>query len=123
MPDGSPWRLGIAHPRREGEVIGGLELHHGALATSGDYERYFDAGGKRYCHILDPRTGWPVQHWQSISVLAPACLAAGAITTVAMIKGADAPAFLKSQGVAWVAVDAQGAVQRHGAPGDDQPLS
>ena len=51
-----------------------FDLAAGALATSGDYERYFDLDGKRYCHILDPRTGMPVTHWQSISVAAPLCV-------------------------------------------------
>jgi len=108
MPDGSPWRLGIADPRKAAAVRLGLEVHHGALTTSGDYERFFELDGQRYCHILNPRSGWPVQHWQSISVLAPACLAAGALSTVAMLKGADAPAFLQSQGVAWIGIEASG---------------
>lgn len=114
MPDGAPWHLGIAHPRRPGEVICAVELSHGALATSGDYERYFDAGGRRYCHILDPRSGWPVEHWQSATVLAPACLAAGALTTLAMLEQAGAPALLDGQGVAWILIDAQGRMHRGG---------
>jgi thiamine biosynthesis lipoprotein len=113
-PSGAPWRLGIAHPREAAAVIGGVELDSGALATSGDYERYFELEGQRYCHILDPRSGWPVQHWQSVSVLAPACLAAGALTTIAMLKGPEAGAFLQSQGVAWIGVDALGGVCSQG---------
>ena len=119
MPDGGPWRLGIAHPRRAGEVMAGFEMRGGALATSGDYERFFiGADGRRYSHILDPRSGWPVQHWQSVSVLAPACLAAGALSTVAMLKGPDASDFLREQGVAWIGVDAAGQVQRFEPPAD-----
>jgi thiamine biosynthesis lipoprotein len=117
MPDGRPWHLGIAHPRRPGQVIVSVELRTGALATSGDYERYFERKGRRYCHLLNPFTGWPVQHWQSISIVAPACLAAGALSTVAMLKGPQAPAFLSAQGVAWIAVDAQGEVHQHDAAG------
>ena len=113
MADGRPWRLGIAHPRRPGAVLASVDLAGGALATSGDYERFFEADGQRYCHILDPRTGWPVQHWQSVSVVATACLAAGALSTVAMLKQAAAPPFLRAQGAAWTAVDAQGVVHRH----------
>jgi thiamine biosynthesis lipoprotein len=113
MPDGRPWRLGIAHPRQPGAVITGVEMVGGGLATSGDYERYFEQDGQRYCHILNPRTGWPVAHWQSISVLAPACLAAGALSTVAMLKGPQAPAFLNAQGVAWIAIDRNGGILRH----------
>lgn len=112
-PDGRGWALGIRHPRADG-TLAGVELKSGALATSGDYERYMDIAGRRYCHLLDPRSGWPVQHWQSVSVIAPVCLAAGALSTVAMLKGPDAPAFLAAQQVPWLAVDASGAIVRHG---------
>jgi thiamine biosynthesis lipoprotein len=110
--DGRPWSLGIAHPRRAGEVIAGIELSRGGLATSGDYERYFELDGRRYCHILDPRTGWPVQHWQSISVTGPACLAAGALSTIAMLSGTRAHDFLRSQGVGFLTVDAHSRVHQ-----------
>lgn len=110
--DGRPWSLGIAHPRRAGEVIAGIELSRGGLATSGDYERYFELDGRRYCHILDPHTGWPVQHWQSISVTGPACLAAGALSTIAMLSGGRAHEFLRSQGVGFLSVDANSLVHQ-----------
>jgi len=106
--DGEPWRLGIAHPRETGKVLAGIALHEGALATSGDYERFFEIDGQRYCHILDPRSGWPAQGWQSISVVAPAGLAAGTITTIAMLLGGQALPFLSGQGVPFLAVDAAG---------------
>lgn len=67
----------------------------------------------RYCHVLNPRTGWPVNGWRSVGVLAPACLAAGALTTVAMLKGYDALAFLAGQAVGYLAVDAAGEVHHH----------
>jgi FAD:protein FMN transferase len=107
-PDGRPWSFGIAHPRRAGEVIASVWLSRGALATSGDYERYLESQGRRYGHILDPRTGWPASHWQSVSVVAPACLAAGAASTVAMLMEAQAPAWLESQGLEYLAIDADG---------------
>ncbi len=112
MCDGSPWLLGIAHPRVAGEVAAEVRLSDGALATSGDYERYIDHDGRRYCHVLDPRTGWPVHDWQSVSVIAPACLAAGALTTIAMLMGQDASHFLREQRVSHVLVDATGHVTR-----------
>jgi thiamine biosynthesis lipoprotein len=108
------WLLGIADPRQDGAVFASVPLHEGALATSGDYERYFEHAGRRYCHVLDPRSGWPAQGWRSVSVIAPACLAAGAITTVAMLKGPDALAFLREQAVEFLAVDAAGAVFHEG---------
>jgi FAD:protein FMN transferase len=107
---GQGWVLGIAHPRKADEVFASITVHEGGLATSGDYERYFEHEGRRYCHVLDPRSGWPAQGWQSVSVAAPACLAAGAISTVAMLKGGDALAFLRDQAVNFLAVDAAGTV-------------
>jgi thiamine biosynthesis lipoprotein len=112
--DGAPWRIGIQHPRAEaGVTIGAIDVATEGLATSGDYERYLEIDGQRYCHILDPRTGWPVQHWQSVSVSAPVCVAAGACSTVAMLMPCDeAKEFLREQGVGFLAVDAAGAVCR-----------
>ena len=64
-----PWRIGIQHPRQPGMLVT-LDLHDGeALGTSGDYQRYFEAGGKRYSHLLDPRTGYPATEMQSVTVL------------------------------------------------------
>ena len=122
--DGSPWLMGIRHPREEREagdaraagqgdaVIASIPISAGALATSGDYERFFIEGEQRFCHILNPKTGWPAQHWQSISVIAPVCVAAGAMSTTAMLKGPDALAFLQGQGVSFLAIDAAGAITR-----------
>ncbi len=109
-PDGQPWRFGIQHPRQPQSLIAHIEVGQGALTTSGDYERFLVHDGRRYGHILDARTGWPVQHWQSVSVVAPACVAAGALSTVAMLHEADGLDFLREQGVAFMAVDASGVV-------------
>jgi thiamine biosynthesis lipoprotein len=112
-PDGSPWQMAIRHPREEDRPLATIELHEGALATSGDYERYFiGPDGERYCHVLNPRTGWPVRAWRSISVVAPLCLAAGSVCTIAMLKGEDALPFLQRQAPDFLAVDAQGNVHR-----------
>jgi thiamine biosynthesis lipoprotein len=108
QPDGAPWRVGIRHPRRDGAAIATVLLESGAVATSGDYERYFEIAGQRYCHVLDPRTGRPVSHWQSVSVVAPLCVVAGSCATIAMLMGPDAESFLRAQGLRHVAVDAGG---------------
>ena len=73
QPDGAPWRVGIRHPRDPGRAIAVLDVVDAAVATSGDYERFVEIDGVRYCHLLDPRTGMPVAHWQSVSVVAPLC--------------------------------------------------
>lgn len=107
-PDGHPWQLGIQHPRRPDTLLASLPLRDGALATSGDYERYFiDAAGTRHCHILHPTTGRPAHHWQSVSVVAPLALIAGGLSTVAMLMGAEALAWLHGQSVDFLAVDSR----------------
>lgn len=86
-PDRSPWEIGIRHPFAPDTIMGKVELSEGALATSGDYQRRIVKDGKRYGHLLDPRTGWPIQGLASVSVVADQCLAAGSLTTVAMLRG------------------------------------
>ena len=95
QPDGSAWRVGIRHPRREGALIATLPVASGALATSGDYERFIEVDGVRHCHVLDPRTGRSARGFQSVTVHAPSCLVAGSASTIAMLKGRDA-------GLAWL---------------------
>lgn len=110
QPGDAAWRLGVQDPRGEaGKAIATLDVAAGAMATSGDYERFFEKNGRRYCHLLDPRSGWPVDYWRSVSVLAPVCAAAGACATVAMLQPVEkALAFLAAQGVRYLAIDANG---------------
>jgi len=64
-----PWRVGIQHPRKPG-ALATLELRDGeAVGTSGDYQRYFEVEGKRYCHLIDPRNGHPVQGVQAVTII------------------------------------------------------
>ncbi len=109
-PDGTKWRIGIRHPRIGGELIASLELANAAVATSGDYQRFFEIDGRRYCHLLHPRTGMPVMHWQSVSVVAPLCVVAGTCATIAMLLEAEAETFLAAQKIKYFAVAANGAV-------------
>jgi thiamine biosynthesis lipoprotein len=112
-PDGSPWRVGIRHPRSGPEqAIAVVELRAGAIASSGDYERYFEQDGRRYSHILDPRSGWSVQGAAaSVSVVADRCLLAGTATTIALLKGAQGVDWLAELGLPWLAIGADGRVQ------------
>lgn len=67
--DERPWKVGIQHPRKSG-VIATMALADGeAVGTSGDYQRYFESGGMRYCHLIDPRTGYPANGMQSVTIL------------------------------------------------------
>lgn len=84
-----PWQVGIQHPRKPG-AIATLELRDGeAVGTSGDYQRYFELDGKRYCHIIDPRTGQPAQGTQAVTVLISPGRSAGVLSDVA-----SKPAFI-----------------------------
>jgi thiamine biosynthesis lipoprotein len=123
--DGRPWRFGIQHPREAEALAASVELRDGALATSGDYERFFvTPEGRRCCHILDPRSGQPVTHWQSVSVVAPVCAAAGALATIAMLLGSEGAAFLRGQGVAFLAIGAHGRIESHEIlPSTSAPLA
>ena len=69
--EGKDWRIGIQHPRRPQELTGMLRIRNGCVLTSGDYERYFEIEGKRYHHILDVRTGYPVDSCSQVTVVAP----------------------------------------------------
>lgn len=64
-----PWRVGIQHPRKPAPIAT-LELHDGeAIGTSGDYQRYFELAGQRYCHVIDPRSGYPARGVQAVTIL------------------------------------------------------
>jgi FAD:protein FMN transferase len=112
-PDGSPWKIGIKHPRRPGAIISHIQLATGALATSGDYERFFELDGKRYCHILNPKTGYPTQELQAVSVVAPMCSVAGSLATIAMLKGNEGIQFLRKEDVDFLAVNHRGELINH----------
>lgn len=78
-----PWRVGIQHPRQP-NAIATVALPSGwAIGTSGDYQRYFVLDGKRYCHVIDPSTGYPMQNMQSVTVLIPPQANAGVLSDVA----------------------------------------
>lgn len=113
-PDGTPWRVGIHHPRDSRRIVATVPVERGGLATSGDHERYFELGGRRYCHILDPRTGWPVSTWQSVTVQAPTALRAGSCATLAMLQQGRALDALRAAGLNFLAIDQQGSLHTSG---------
>ncbi|APV51579.1 hypothetical protein BWI17_18910 [Betaproteobacteria bacterium GR16-43] len=111
QPGGLPWRVGVQHPRRKGAVVATLDVASGALATSGDYERFIEVNGVRHCHVLDPRTGHSARGLQSATAIGPSCLVAGTATTIAMLKGRDAGlAWLEELGLAHLCVLEDGRV-------------
>jgi thiamine biosynthesis lipoprotein len=110
-PDGSPWRVGVRDPFDGTRSVATLAVYAGAVATSGDTERCMVVEGRRYGHLLDPRSGWPVEGPAGVTVLASHCLVAGTATTVAMLRGREAgPAWLAAEGIPHVCVDRSGEV-------------
>lgn len=110
--DGSAWSLGIRHPRQPNALLETLNISSGAVATSGDYERFLEHDGIRYSHVLNPFTGQSVHGMQSVTAFAPTCMVAGALTTIAMLKGSDGLAWLKETGVRALVVSADGGLER-----------
>jgi FAD:protein FMN transferase len=104
-PDGAPWTVGIQHPRHPHEIMSSIDLARGAIATSGDYERFVEIGGERYGHILSPRTGMPVRSLSGVSVVADECVVAGSATTIAMLMEGLGPAWLAELGLPHVFMD------------------
>ncbi len=89
-PNGEPWRLGLEHPAHMDRCWGGVAIHDAALCCSGDYRRYFEVGGQRYGHIIDPRTGRPADHGcRAAWVVAPTCTEAGVLSTSCLVLGPD----------------------------------
>lgn len=86
---GEPWRIGIRHPRNSGTVATLLLQGATCVFTSGDYERYFTFEGKRYHHILDPRSGYPATGTRSVTVIADDPALADAAATALFVAGAE----------------------------------
>ena len=97
-PNDDPWRIGIEHPGKPDQSAMLVALCAGALATSGDARRFLYKDGVRYSHILNPKTGWPVQDApRSVTVSAPSCVMAGLLATTALLQGQQAKEFLQAQ--------------------------
>jgi FAD:protein FMN transferase len=106
--DGSPWRVGIRHPRSKDTLLDTLLLYEGALASSGDYERCIIVDGVRYGHVLNPKTGWPVRHLAAVSVVGDFCVVAGSASTIAMLKEDEGTEWLQDLGLPHLWVDVYG---------------
>lgn len=97
QPPGRPaWHIGLEDPKKPGTSAGSVALVGKGIASSGDYIRGFTIEGKRYGHIIDPRTGWPVANGcMQATVIAPSCLQAGVLSTTAFVLGVP-------QGIAFI---------------------
>ena len=112
--DGRPWPIGIVHPLETDSAIATVPLGEGALATSGGYERFIEIDGKRYSHLIDPGTGWPVDGLLSVSVVANQAIVAGSIASIALLQEpADGLAWLERCGAPYLAIDPKLACRGH----------
>ena len=112
-PDGKPFRIGILDPRDGESVIAAVEVSDGSVVTSGSYERCYTVAGERFSHILDPKTGRPVQNdLLSVTILSPRSLDGDALSTACFVMGSErAQAFLSQyKDVEAVFVTADGSV-------------
>ena len=109
-PDGAPWRIGIQSPT-EPDSLCTIQLVDSAIATSGNYARRIEYEGKEYGHLLNPKTGWPVEGPSSVSVIDSHCLTAGAVATVACLhRTGEAKNWLAHAALPWLMVSATGEV-------------
>jgi len=106
---GRLWRVGVQHPRDPDGLLGVLRVTGASVSTGGDYEHFFLHGGRRYHHVLDPRTGWPVEHTSSVTVVAESALDADALDTALFAMAPEpAMALARARGLAVLRTDAAG---------------
>lgn len=105
--DQTAWRVGIETPGAAGQSSTLLKLAKGGLATSGDSRRFLIKDGHRYSHLLNPKTGWPIEQApRSVTVAAPSCIQSGLVASLAMLAGAGARDFLAETGLRYWIVEA-----------------
>lgn len=89
--DGTPWLVGVENPDKESDepYVNSLELSDASIVTSGDYQRYYEVDGRRYCHIIDPETGMPAEFFPSVTVMAEDSGMADAFSTALFVMGQE----------------------------------
>jgi len=111
-PDGKPWKIGIRNPEsgdKEDDIMATIELKDMAISTSGDYERFFISGGKRYHHLLDPKTGLSAQECRSVSIITKEGAFTDAFATGIFILGPEQGVkVLDKLGFEGMIIDSQG---------------
>ena len=116
--DGEAWRVGVRDPRgAPSDLIATIELRDASASTSGDYERFFEVDGRRYHHILDPRTGWPSEGARSVTVVTGSATLGDALSTALMVLGPEEGGSAADALGAWaLVVDAEGRIVEIGGP-------
>lgn len=104
---GSTWQIGIRDPHGARDTIHSkVEVSNGAIATSGDYERFIRIEDVNYSHLVNPKTGWPIKSFASVSVCAPTCSLAGILSTSAMLMGPESGlSLLKQSGFEFLIIE------------------
>lgn len=122
LKNGAPWNIAVTHPRRKDENLAIIPVSNAGVSTSGDYERYFEKDGKRYCHIVDPRTGYPADGCQSVTIVAPNLAFADGLATGVFVLGPKKGRELveKLEGVSAIIVGADGEVLTCKGPATDR---
>jgi len=112
QPDGTPWMVGITNPLNKDKVFSWFPLDQNAVVTSGSYEKFVEFKGKKYTHIIDPRTGWPASGLASVTIFAPKAELADALATSVFVMGRETGIDFVNQlpGVECVIVDDQGKI-------------
>ena len=113
-PDGSSWTIGIVNPMNNKKVFSWFSLEHNAVVTSGDYEKFTQINGRRYSHIIDPRTGIPSQGIVSCTIFAGKAELADAIATAIFVMGVESGLFLIDQlpNIEAILIDDSGIIHR-----------
>ncbi|MDA7746487.1 FAD:protein FMN transferase [Psychromonas sp.] len=114
--DGKSWQIGIRDPNYKkskdknpsknlNKASAYIPMSSGGLASSGDYERNFIVNGKKYSHILNPKTGWPALGLSAVSIWSEQTIIAGTIATISMLKQDQGIAWLKELEIPFFAMD------------------
>jgi thiamine biosynthesis lipoprotein len=116
QPDGEPWTIGITNPLHKENVFAVFPLHDSAVVTSGTYEKYAVIDGRRYAHIIDPRTGYPASGVSSVTVFAKSAEMANGFSTAIVVLGVERGLELLNQdsSVSAVIVDDSGKITATG---------
>ncbi len=106
------WKIGLQHPRKEEEVLAVIELKDQAVATSGDYQRYFIKEGKRYHHIINPETGYPADRCMSVTIIGPSATQTDILATGVFVLGPEEGMELieSLEGVEGIIINSQGKI-------------
>jgi thiamine biosynthesis lipoprotein len=112
LKNNQPWSIGIQNPRESQKILARISVSDMAVATSGDYEKFFNYEGKRYHHIFNPKDGFPTEGCQSVTIVTKDCITADGLATAVFVLGSEKGYSLcqKFDGVKCLIVDKEGKI-------------